>query len=126
MRGSPLACSIISSMVKAVLSAIPASSIRCGEKPPRPAASIMISKVPAAPRLPAGSSQPKASPGTKNSISTTPKAAPELMPSTSGLAIGLPVRRWIIQPATASITPANSADSTRGQRQGSSCSSRSP
>ena len=52
-----------------------------------------FSKVAAAPRLPAGSSQPKASPGTKNSISTTPKAAPELMPSTSGLAIGLPVRR---------------------------------
>ena len=38
IRGSPLACSIISSMVNAVLSAIPASSIRCGENPPRPAA----------------------------------------------------------------------------------------
>ncbi len=65
----------------------------------------------------AGRQQPaKGVASTKNSISTTPKAAPELMPSTSGLAIGLPVRRWIIQPATASMTPANSADSTRGQR----------
>ncbi len=93
MRGSPLACSIINSMVKAVLSAIPASSIRCGEKPPRPAAIRITSSVAAAPRLPAGSSQTKALPGTKNSINTTPNAAPELMPSTSGLAIGLPVRR---------------------------------
>ncbi|MNH44745.1 hypothetical protein D3C79_1069990 [compost metagenome] len=80
-------------MVKAVLNAIPASNIRCGENPPRPAAIMMISSVTAAPILPAGISQPKAFPGTKNSISTTPNAAPELIPSTSGLAIGLPVRR---------------------------------
>ncbi|MNV50135.1 hypothetical protein D3C71_1421250 [compost metagenome] len=80
-------------MVNAVLNAIPASSIRCGENPPRPAAIIMIISVAAAPILPAGISQPKASPGTKNSIITTPNAAPELMPNTSGLAIGLPVRR---------------------------------
>ncbi|MOA33774.1 hypothetical protein D3C78_1550970 [compost metagenome] len=93
MRGSPLACSIISSMVNAVLSAIPASSMRCGEKPPRPAAIMIMKSVAAAPRLPAGISQPKASPGTKNSINTTPNAAPELIPSTSGLAIGLPVKR---------------------------------
>ncbi|SVZ26937.1 Uncharacterised protein [Klebsiella pneumoniae] len=32
----------------------------------------------------------------------------------------------MMQPATASITPANSAESTRGQRQGISCASRSP
>lgn len=78
-------------VVKAVLSAIPASSMRSVEKPPRPAAIMMISSVAAAPRLPAGSSHTKASPGTINSIITTPKAAPELMPNTSGLAIGLPV-----------------------------------
>ena len=105
---------------------MPASSMRCGENPPRPAAIRMISSVAAAPRLPAGSSQPKAFPGTKNSITTTPNAAPELMPSTSGLAIGLPVKRWIMQPATASITPANSAARMRGQRQGISSSSSVP
>ena len=32
----------------------------------------------------------------------------------------------MIQPATASITPANSAENTRGQRQGINCASRSP
>ncbi|CSS53805.1 Uncharacterised protein [Shigella sonnei] len=80
-------------MVNAVLNAIPASNIRCGENPPRPAAIIMINSVTAAPILPAGNSQPKALPGTRNSINTTPNAAPELIPSTSGLAIGFPVSR---------------------------------
>ena len=46
-----------------------------------------------------------------------PSAAPALMPSTSGLAIGLPVRRCIITPAMASIAPAASAAAMRGSRQ---------
>ena len=86
----------------------------------------MISSVTAAPTLPAGINQPKAFPGTRNSIRTTPKAAPELIPRTSGLAIGLPVRRWIIQPATASMTPAINAERMRGQRHSMSSLSRSP
>ncbi|MNV99128.1 hypothetical protein D3C71_1944510 [compost metagenome] len=59
-------------------------------------------------------------------MTTTPKAAPELIPSTSGLAIGLPVSFWIKVPATASIMPAASADSTRGQRHGINDSSSAP
>ena len=80
----------------------------------------------AAPILPAGISQPNAFPGTRNNINTTPNAAPELIPNTSGLAIGLPVRRWIIQPATASMTPAISAEKIRGQRHCMSSCSKSP
>ncbi|CNH24151.1 Uncharacterised protein [Yersinia massiliensis] len=91
MRGSPLANSIVMTVVKAVLSAIPAKSILLGENPPRPATTSISSKVSAAPTLPAGSNHASALPGTMNIIMTTPKDAPELIPNTSGLAIGLPV-----------------------------------
>ncbi|CQR22549.1 Uncharacterised protein [Yersinia enterocolitica] len=82
---------MVITVVKAVLSAIPANSILPGEKPPRPATIRINNKVAAAPKLPAGSNHASAFPGTINIMITTPKDAPELIPSTSGLAIGLPV-----------------------------------
>ncbi len=101
-----------------MLTAIPASSIRWAEKPFRLDVIITNSSVSAAPRLPAGSSQTNALPGTSNSSTNTPSAAPEVIPKTSGLAIGFPVSFWIMVPATASIMPAANAAITRGQRHG--------
>ncbi len=52
----------------------------------------------------------------RKSATVSPPAAPALTPITSGLAIGLAVSRWSMQPATASSTPPESADTARGSR----------
>ena len=55
-----------------------------------------------------------------------PSAAPELTPSISGLAMGLPVMRCIKVPARASRIPAPKAAATRGARHGSRASNAAP
>ncbi len=122
MRGSPLAINRVLSAPIRVVRHTPVSSKRSGLKALRQANQSRTARVSKAPRLAAGSISACGC-GTSRNSTSTPSAAPELAPNTSGLAMGLPVRRCTNRPAMASMAPAASAPNTRGNRQCSSPSS---
>ncbi len=122
-RGSPPASTMARTASNSAVIATPLSSSRSGTKPLRRLSRTSTARLASAPRVPAPTRVRLPGAGSRKMAAISAMALPPLMPSTSGLAMGLAVTRWIRVPAMASITPLAAAASKRGQRHASIVSS---